>query len=138
MARRRNARKRCAGSPGYSSTARRRFSPRHVALFDDVIGCLIEQIEVKALAELARRIAPVANAPAGVVRTLAHHDDIAVAEPMLRRARLEEGELLRIAETKSQAHLLALSARRGVGETLSDILVARGNREVSRALADQQ
>jgi uncharacterized protein (DUF2336 family) len=112
-----------------------RFSPRHVALFDDVIGCLIEQIEVKALAELARRIAPVANAPTGVVRTLAHHDDIAVAEPILRRARLEEGDLLRIAETKSQAHLLALSARRGVGETLSDILVARGNREVSRALA---
>lgn len=115
------------GAPG--------FSPRHVALFDDVIGCLIEQIEVKALAELARRIAPVANAPAGVVRTLAHNDDIAVAEPILRRARLEEGDLLRIAETKSQAHLLALSARKGVGETLSDILVARGNREVSRALA---
>ena len=43
----------------------------HVALFDDVIGCLIEEIEAKALAELARRIAPVANAPAGVVRTLA-------------------------------------------------------------------
>lgn len=112
-----------------------RFSPRHVALFDDVIGCLIEQIEVKALAELARRIAPVANAPAGVVRTLAHHDDIAVAEPILRRARLEEGDLLGVAETKSQAHLLALSERRGVSETLSDILVARGNREVSRALA---
>ncbi len=69
------------------------------------------------------------------MRTLAHHDDIAVAGPVLRRARLEEGDLLRIAETKSQAHLLALSARRGIGETLSDILVARGNREVSRALA---
>ena len=35
------------------------FNDEHVALFDDVIGCLIEEIEVKALAELARRLAPV-------------------------------------------------------------------------------
>src|SRR5450759_445504 len=40
------------------------FNEDHVALFDDVIGCLIEEIEVKALAELARRLAPVPNAPA--------------------------------------------------------------------------
>ncbi len=40
------------------------FNPHHVALFDDVIGTLIEEIEAKALAELARRIAPVPNAPA--------------------------------------------------------------------------
>ena len=31
------------------------FNDDHVALFDDVIGYLIEEIEVKALAELARR-----------------------------------------------------------------------------------
>lgn len=47
------------------------FNAAHIALFDDVIGCLIEEIEAKALAELARRIAPVPNAPAGVVSTLA-------------------------------------------------------------------
>ena len=35
------------------------FGDDHVALFDDVIGYLIEEIEAKALAELARRIAPV-------------------------------------------------------------------------------
>ena len=115
------------GAPG--------FNPDHVALFDDVIGCLIEEIEAKALAELARQIAPVANAPAGVVRKLANHDDIAVAEPVLRESPLAEGELLRIAETKSQAHLLALSTRKGIGEALSDVLVLRGNLDVSRSLA---
>ena len=49
-----------------TSVSRRRgqFSDEHVALFDDVIGCLIEEIEAKALAELARRLAPVPNAPA--------------------------------------------------------------------------
>jgi len=112
-----------------------KFNSEHVALFDDVIGCLIEEIEAKALAELARRIAPVANAPTGVVRSLAVNDDIAVAGPVLKQARLDDPDLKYIAETKSQAHLLAMSTRQGLGEALSDILVQRGNIDVARSLA---
>jgi len=111
------------------------FRDHHVALFDDVIGYLIEEIEAKALAELARRIAPVPNAPAHVVSRLANSDDIDVAGPVLKQARLDEPELMRIAETKSQAHLLAVSMRLGISESLSDILVARGDREVARSIA---
>jgi len=114
------------------------FRDQHVALFDDVIGYLIDEIEAKALAELARRIAPVPNAPVGVVNKLANNDDIEVAGPVLQQARLEEPELMRIAETKSQAHLLAVSTRLGIGEALSDILVARGDREVARSIATNQ
>jgi len=111
------------------------FSDDHVALFDDVIGYLIEEIEAKALAELARRIAPVTNAPEGVVRTLAENDDIAVAGPVLKQAKLDDPELMQIAEKKSQAHLLAMSERASVSEALADILVARGDREVARSVA---
>lgn len=111
------------------------FNDDHVALFDDVIGCLIEQIEAKALAELARRIAPVPNPPPGVVRTLAQNNDISVAGPVLRQAKLDDPALIQIAETKSQAHLLALSTRKGISEALADILVARGDREVARSIA---
>jgi uncharacterized protein (DUF2336 family) len=114
------------------------YSNAHVALFNDVIACLIEEIEAKALAELARRLAPVSNAPAGVVKTLAENDDIAVAGPVLRRGNLADHELRQIAETKGQAHLLALSARAGLSEALSDILVRRGDREVSRSIATNQ
>jgi uncharacterized protein (DUF2336 family) len=112
------------------------FNNEHVALFDDVIGCLIEEIEAKALAELARRIAPVANAPSGVVSKLAKNDDIDVAAPMLKAAALTDPDLKYIAETKSQAHLLALTSRLGIGEALSDILVERGDREVARSIAN--
>jgi len=70
-----------------------RFAPEHISLFDDVIGCLIEEIEAKALAELARRIAPVPNAPAEVVSALAKNDDIAVAGPLLKQARLDDSDL---------------------------------------------
>ena len=68
MARPKSGPRRCAASPACSSTARRTSTTEHVALFDDVIGCLIEEIEAKALAELARRLAPVPNAPPGVVQ----------------------------------------------------------------------
>ena len=112
-----------------------RFNQDHVALFDDVIGCLIEEIEAQALAELARRLAPVPNAPGGVVVTLAKNDDIDVAGPVLRQARIDEPDLKRIAETKGQAHLLALSTRLGITETLADIIVQRGDGEVSRSIA---
>lgn len=115
-----------------------RFNDDHVALFDDVIGCLIEEIEAKALAELARRIAPVNNPPPGVVRTLAESNDISVAGPVLRQANLDDPALIHIAETKGQAHLLALSTRKGISEALSDILVARGDREVARSVATNQ
>ena len=135
MARLKSARKRSAASPPCSSTARRASTTEHVALFDDVIGCLIEEIEAKALAELARRIAPVPNAPAGVVSTLAKNDDIEVAGPVLKQARIDESDLMHIAETKSQAHLLAMSTRPGIGEALSDILVERGDRDVARSIA---
>ena len=114
------------------------FSNEHVGLFDDVIGYLIEEIEAKALAELARRLAPVPNAPEGVVRTLAENDDIAVAGPVLKQARLDDPELMQIAESKSQAHLLALSERTSVSEALAEILVTRGDREVARSIATNQ
>jgi uncharacterized protein (DUF2336 family) len=114
------------------------FRDDHVALFDDVIGCLIDQIEAKALAELARRIAPVPNAPPEVVRMLAVNDDIRVAGPVLAQARLHDADLEYIAENKGQAHLLAMSARMDLSEALSDILVARGDRDVACGLADNQ
>ena len=66
------------------------------------------------------------------------HTRGAVAGPVLKQARLDEPDLRHIAETKSQAHLLALSTRRGIGEALSEILVARGNRDVARSIANNR
>lgn len=111
------------------------FRDEHVALFDDVISCLIDEIEAKALAELARRIAPVPNAPPGVISKLAKNDDIAVAGPVLQSPALSDPDLTHIAQTKSQGHLLALSTRVGISEALADILVERGDREVAHSIA---
>jgi uncharacterized protein (DUF2336 family) len=113
-----------------------RFNDDHVRVFDDVLGRLIAAIEAKARAELSQRLAPVDNAPMQVVRTLAKYDDIAVAGPILTQsARLDLSDLVEIASTKSQAHLLAISGRNGIAKPVTEVLVQRGNREVARSIA---
>ena len=116
-----------------------RFNEDHVRLFDDVFGRLIAEIESKARAELAHHLAPVANAPVEVVRRLAKDDDIAVAGPLLSQSRrLAETDLVDIARTKSQAHLLAISGRAGIAEPVTEVLVRRGDREVVRTVAENR
>jgi uncharacterized protein (DUF2336 family) len=113
-----------------------RFTSAQVALFDDVIGCLIDRIETRALAELGQRLAPVANAPERVIRRLARNDAIAVAGPVLAQStRLEDADLVDIAKSKGQAHLLAIAGRRALGQAVTDVLLRRGNPYVKRNVA---
>jgi uncharacterized protein (DUF2336 family) len=116
-----------------------RFSDEHVRLFDLVLGRLIVEIEPKARTELSHRLAPLANAPVEVVRRLARDDDIVVAGPILRHSRrLAESELVNIAETKGQAHLIAIAGRPRIAAPVTDVLLRRGNREVALRLAENR
>jgi len=114
-----------------------RYTSEHVALFDDVLGRLIVEIEGEARAMLARRLGPVLNAPVRVVGLLARDDDIRVAGPVLRQSRrLVDSDLVEIARTKSQAHLVAIAGRAQVGMAITDVLIGRGDGEVVRNVAD--
>jgi uncharacterized protein (DUF2336 family) len=115
------------------------YNEDHVDLFDTVFMRLIEEIETKARAELAHALAPVSNAPIEAVRRLAKDDDIAVAGPVLEQSpRLDDADLVDIAKTKSQAHLLAISGRTGIAEAVTDELVRRGDRQVVCSVADNR
>lgn len=115
------------------------YRDEHVDLFDAVFGRLIEEIETKARAELSNHLAPVDNAPIKVLCKLARDDDIAVAGPVLQLSpRLPESDLVDLANTKSQAHLQAISSRAALGEAVTDVLVRRGDRDVARSLAENR
>src|ERR1043166_3181525 len=116
-----------------------RFTEDHVRVFDDVLGRLIAEIEAKARAELANRLAPVRNAPVQVGRRLATDDDLSVAGPVLVQSRrLGDADLVDIARSKSQAHLLAISTRSAIAEPVTDVLIERGDREVARSVAQNR
>ena len=113
-----------------------RLSEQQVGVFDDVLGRLVAAIDGKARAELGRRLAPVENAPTETVRRLALDEDIAVAVAVLAQsARLTTGDLVAVAKTKSQAHLLAIAGRVQLGEFVTDALLAHGDRDVVHAVA---
>jgi uncharacterized protein (DUF2336 family) len=113
-----------------------RFSDEQINLFDDVLGKLIHRIETKVLAELSSRLAPIHNAPIDVIRRLARNDEIIVAGPVLVESRrLTASDLIEIAKTKSQSHLLAISGRPELEEAVTDVLLTHGNHEVASQLA---
>jgi uncharacterized protein (DUF2336 family) len=115
------------------------FNEDHIGLFDDVLCRLVVEIEAKARAEMSKTLAPIANAPSELMRKLAQDDDIAVAGPVLAQsARLKETDLVDIAKTKGQAHLVAIAGRDGIGEAVTDVLVRRGDTEVMHNVADNQ
>ena len=114
----------------------KQFSEEQVQLFDQVIARLADDIEARARAQLADRLAHIPNAPAAVMAELAADDVIDVAGPVLAHSqRLDDQVLVGIAKTKSQHHLLAISQRGSISEPVTDLLVSRGNQHVLRSVA---
>jgi uncharacterized protein (DUF2336 family) len=120
------------------------FNGEQIDLFDEVLERLIRTIELRAIADVSARIAlaemstqlaSVSRAPPSVVRLLARHDEIAIAGPVLTEsARLSNEDLIEIAATKSEQHLLAISGRWWLHEVVTDALLARHYPKVSRRL----
>jgi uncharacterized protein (DUF2336 family) len=108
-----------------------RLSDEQISLFDEVMGRLLQEIEMSARAAFGHILATVPNAPPKVVRMLALDDAIDVAGPILSHSgRVDDITLVEGAKTKSQAHLLAISRRKTLAESVTDILVERGDQQV--------
>jgi uncharacterized protein (DUF2336 family) len=117
-------------------TGAERYSEDQVRLFESVLEFLVIKIEERAREELATRLALIDNAPIRIIRRLAQDDVIKVAAPVLNQSpRLTGDDLIQIARSKSQAHLLAISGRKHLDEALTDVLLDRGNRDVIHKLA---
>jgi uncharacterized protein (DUF2336 family) len=114
-----------------------RLNEEQIQVFDQVLGHLLTRMESNALIELSERLAPINNAPSKVVHTLARDDEIAIAGPVLSLSdRLSTPDLIEIAEVKGQPHLLAISKRSSLSESLTDVLVARGDDDVISKLVE--
>ena len=107
------------------------YSDDEIALFDDVISLLAGEIETAARVTLAAQLAPIPNAPQKIINRLANDDAIEVAWPVLAHSeRVDENALIESAMMQSQQHLLAICKRRAIGERVTDVMIARGERQV--------
>ena len=120
------------------------YGGEQIELFGDVLERLIKTIELRALADVSARVAlaemssqlaSVKQAPASVIRRLAGNDEISIARPVLTEsARLTPEDLVELAQTKGEQHLLAISGRWWLTEIVTDALLARHYPSVSRKL----
>jgi uncharacterized protein (DUF2336 family) len=113
-----------------------RLNEHHIGVYDDIFVRLMEGCDAGVLARLSSAFADLASAPKQAIRNLAHHEDATVATPvLLKSASIPETDLVEVAGTRGQQHLLAIARRKTLSETLTDVLVLRGDTHVCRALA---
>lgn len=113
-----------------------RLNEEQIGVFDGVLVQLIERIETRTLAEISERLAPVANAPIDLTLNLARHSEIGIARPILTNSsRLTTADLVEIAKTRSQDHLLAISERAQIETAVTDVLLDRGSQVVVHSVA---
>ncbi len=115
-----------------------RYTSTELQHFDIIMSRVTEQVESALRREIAEKLADVPTAPRGLINQLAH-DEISVAEPVLRRSQaLTEDDLVRIVRQRGQDHMKAISKRREVPEAVTEEIVERGSEEVLVSLAENQ
>jgi uncharacterized protein (DUF2336 family) len=108
-----------------------KFSSDEIVLIDDIFVRLVESIDDAARALLASRLGAAAKAPPRVLHRLACDDMIDVAAAVLKQSEaLDDATLIECAVTKTQDHMLAISQRKTLSESVTDVLVKRGDRDV--------
>jgi uncharacterized protein (DUF2336 family) len=111
-----------------------RLSSEQLNLFDNVMARLASRAEARALIELSTALAGVWPAPEQTIRSLACHDNPAVAAPALASDVLSEAELIEIARHCGQQHLLGITRRKRLTEALTDVLLNHSGKDAIRAL----
>jgi uncharacterized protein (DUF2336 family) len=107
-----------------------------IAAVDGVLAQLIGRVGAATVVPLSESLSMLERAPRQTIRSLAFHDDPLVAAPVLRNSPcLSDKDLLEIAKSRGQQHLLAVSDRRKLNEALTDALMRFGDVGVSNALA---
>jgi uncharacterized protein (DUF2336 family) len=113
------------------------YSAEQVGLFDEVIGRLIEKMNRARLAEMSGALAGVGCAPSKVLAILARHIDPAVCGPVLERVKaLPDADLVEIADKDrvDPVVLARIAARAELSESVTDVLLKRGDAAVCRAV----
>lgn len=107
------------------------YSDAEAQLFSDIFCRLVDQVSLDVRAEMSRQMAPEARTPHAVALRLASDEALSVSGVMLEKSSvLTDTDLRDIAGSQSQAHLLAITRRQNLSETVTEVLAARGDEAV--------
>jgi uncharacterized protein (DUF2336 family) len=98
--------------------------------FDEIAVAVIADLKSEARSEISQMVADTTLPLGRTARQLAL-DDIAIARPVLERsAALTDKDLVDVASTQSQDHLMAVTRRSSIAEIVADALVTHGEDRV--------
>ncbi|AXS41364.1 DUF2336 domain-containing protein [Breoghania sp. L-A4] len=109
-------------------------------LFGTVVSGIIDHLEDESRKILAERVGDHDRLPRVLAKRLAEDDVIEIARKIIENSTvLTTEDLVSIAETQSQDHLLALAERsNGLNAMVTDVLVRRGSSEVLKTVTDNE
>ncbi|KZM47772.1 DUF2336 domain-containing protein [Labrenzia sp. OB1] len=104
-------------------------------LLNGMLEGVYGSLETDTRKQVSERLADIQATSSSLAATIAA-DDLPIAKAVLERSQsLQDTDLLKIAETKSQGHLLAMAKRDHVGKGLSEFMLKRGDQAVKKTLA---
>ena len=103
-------------------------------LFDNVMARLASRADARSLIELSTSLVGVSPAPEQTLRSLACHDNPAVAAPALTSEVLTDAELIELARHCGQQHLLGIARRKRLTEALTEVVLRHSGKDVVRML----
>ncbi len=113
-------------------------SDRESMLFDEIVAAVSADLETQVRIELAKKVA-VSNVPVQRTARRLAMDVIEVARPVIERSKaLTEADILDVIKEKSQDHMLAVTKRPDIGESVSSALVAKGEDRVVASLLENR
>ncbi|MGY6644575.1 MAG: DUF2336 domain-containing protein [Salinarimonas sp.] len=107
--------------------------------YSDIAGRSLDAMDSDDRAAYAERVAAEPQLPNPIAKRLATDDEASVAQLVLRLSPvLSDDDLAAIAVSHSQAHLAAIAERASLSETVTDVLVERGDRRVLRTVSGNE
>ncbi|MEO0637288.1 MAG: DUF2336 domain-containing protein [Pseudomonadota bacterium] len=95
-------------------------------MFTDVMTDLINGVDQDAQIRVSNKFADAEATPRPMARRLAFNDEVEVAAPVLERSNaLTDDDLVEVAESKSEGHLMAMAMRPELSERLTDAIIER-------------
>jgi uncharacterized protein (DUF2336 family) len=109
------------------------YSKEQIAVFDEVLSTIVEQVDRDALIDLSKRLVPCAKAPPALMRKLASNTDMKVSGIVLEQClALTDDDIAAVAATATSVQLLVIAGRSEIGESITDALITRGDADAMR------
>ncbi|MCV0428331.1 MAG: DUF2336 domain-containing protein, partial [Roseibium sp.] len=111
------------------------YQTEEITLFNTVLESMLPTMEREQKKEVSEQLAPIDSTSHKVALALAK-EEIDIARPMLTSSNaLESEDILQLAKTMGQGHLLAISKREHLESNVTDILLERGESPVKQSVA---